>query len=116
MHSRVLVGRYLEEVSTSAGEEHSQVIVIDMDPSLIPDHLLHNIEVQVAVVHIDLVEEAHEDRYDLGLDKAFYQREPAVADIEAEVATALDFDLVVLVPDDTHLAYLCHSACSQVVK
>lgn len=96
-------------------EEHLRVIANGKGLSLVQDHL-NSIAVQEAVVHIDpaLVGEALEDRYGLVRDKASYLGEPAVADIEAAAATELDQDLAVLVLDDTHLAYLPHSAYFQV--
>lgn len=106
---------YSEEASTSVDEERLRVIANGRDPNLVLDHL-YSIVVQVAVVHIDLalVGEVLEDRYDSVKDKVSYLGELAVADIEAAVAIEPDLDLVAFVLDDTHLAYLPHSAYSQV--
>jgi len=98
------------------GEERLRVIVNGRGQSSVLVHL-NNIVVRAAVVHIDpvLVGEALEDRYGLVKDKASYLGEPAAADIEAAVATEPDPGLVVWVLDDTHLAYLPHSAYFLVV-
>ncbi len=98
------------------GEERLRAIANGRDPCLMQGHLLHNSVVQEAFVHIDLVEEAREDQYDLVRGKAFYLGEPAVADIEVAVAIAPDLGLAVFVLVDTRLACLLHSAYSRVVK
>lgn len=105
----------LEAASTFVDGEHLQAIENDMDQSSMLDHSLRNNVVPGASVHTDLVEAAHEDQYGSVLHKVSCLGELAVADCEVAVVTALDLDRAVLGLDDTHLVYLLHWSCSQVV-
>jgi hypothetical protein len=113
----VLAGMRLEVACTFADEERLQAIENDRDQNSMPARWLHNIVVLGVFVHTDLVggEVHHEDRYGSVRDRASCLGEPAVADFEVVVATALDLDLAVLGLDDTHLVCLLHLTCSQVV-
>lgn len=63
-----------------------------------------------------VVGEHREDRLGLAKGMAGGPVVPVEEDIEVVAVTGLGLEAVVLVPDDTHSAYLRHWACIRMVK